>query len=76
MRSAAKSIPYLETVTMKPCLLVILALFCASASAQQQSGNIYVATTGSDSNPGTLAKPFATFQRASRPRGRRRDEKP
>jgi len=49
---------------MKPCLLVILALFCASASAQQQSGNIYVATTGSDSNPGTLAKPFATFQRA------------
>ena len=34
------------------------------ATTTQGAGDFFVATNGSDSNPGTLAKPFATLQKA------------
>ena len=37
---------------------------CASAPAKAGPAQIFVATTGNDTNPGTLEKPFATLQRA------------
>jgi hypothetical protein len=37
---------------------------CAFAPAKAQPTQLFVATTGNDTNPGTLAKPFATLQRA------------
>ncbi|MEI7901441.1 MAG: PDZ domain-containing protein [bacterium] len=42
------------------CLWIGVCGCCVSA----QAGNYYVATDGNDMNPGTLAKPFATLQRA------------
>ena len=42
-----------------------IALFlCSAASTEGQVARVFVAANGSDSNPGTLAKPFATLQRA------------
>jgi len=38
----------------------------AAAFVEARASEIFVATDGSDSNPGTLEKPFATFQRAQR----------
>jgi hypothetical protein len=43
----------------------IAAMFAAAGSASAAvTGNLYVATTGSDSNPGTQAKPVKTIARA------------
>lgn len=41
-------------------ILVVLALFCSVACGT----TYYVSTSGSDSNPGTLALPWATLQKA------------
>src|SRR5262245_50510374 len=40
-------------------------LAAALAPRQAQAADYYVATTGSDSNPGTMAQPFATLQRGA-----------
>src|SRR6516164_2656823 len=37
-----------------------------TASAQQVGPGFYVATFGSDNNPGTLAQPFATLRKAQK----------
>jgi len=44
--------------------ITIVMSLCASAPTGAQSAQIFVATTGNDTNPGTLEKPFATLQRA------------
>ena len=46
-------------------LIVALLLPLARMPAQAQGGAYYVATTGSDANPGTLALPWATLQHAA-----------
>jgi parallel beta-helix repeat protein len=43
----------------------LLASTVAVAAATPSIYHLYVATTGSDSNPGTQAKPFKTIQRAA-----------
>src|SRR5262245_46786093 len=46
-------------------LLVLTGLLVSVIAARSAgAADYYVATTGSDSNPGTLAQPFATLQRA------------
>ena len=45
------------------CCAAVLML-SALVSAEAQPAQILVAATGSDTNPGTLEKPFATLQRA------------
>lgn len=47
---------------MKPIFLNILTLLVLAAM-NAQAATYYVATTGSDSNPGTEAQPFQTIQR-------------
>jgi len=47
---------------MRILLLVVPAVLAGRSTAP--AGTCYVAPTGSDTNPGTLAKPFATLQRA------------
>jgi membrane-associated protease RseP (regulator of RpoE activity) len=42
----------------------MLLSLCAPASAEARPAKIFVAANGSDTNPGTLEKPFATLQRA------------
>lgn len=49
---------------MKPSILFIL-LICISAALGQTNASFYVATTGNDSNPGTLAAPWRTIQHAA-----------
>ncbi|RYG62463.1 signaling protein, partial [bacterium] len=44
-----------------PCLVAFL---CALLSPRLMAEEIFVQPTGSDRNPGTLQKPFATLQRA------------
>ena len=44
--------------------ITMMISLCAFASAKAQPAQLFVATTGNDTNPGTLAKPFATLQRA------------
>lgn len=39
-------------------------VFFSCASAEARPAEIFVAANGSDTNPGTLEKPFATLQRA------------
>src|SRR3981189_585777 len=46
---------------MNPKQILIFALFFARPASALE---LYVATDGSDSNLGTRAKPFATFERA------------
>jgi hypothetical protein len=48
-------------------LIIILLIFAQSLSARQANTikKYYVATTGSDQNPGTLAEPFRTIQKAA-----------
>ena len=41
------------------CALLVFAALASASAAQAR--NYYVATTGSDSNPGTLAQPFRTI---------------
>jgi hypothetical protein len=51
--------------TNKLLSFTIAAMFAAAGSASAAvTGNLYVATTGSDSNPGTQAKPVKTIARA------------
>jgi hypothetical protein len=57
-------------IGMRLCLIFMLAAFAfsdAQAALKKKGGGggaFYVATTGNDSNPGTLAQPFATLPRA------------
>jgi len=44
--------------------IAMMMSLCASAPAEARPAQIFVATTGNDTNPGTLEKPFATLQRA------------
>jgi len=44
--------------------LLILILTAPQGLAQNPAADFYVAVNGSDNNPGTLDKPFATLQRA------------
>jgi|CXWL01.1.fsa_nt_gi parallel beta-helix repeat protein len=44
---------------------IVLALMCAIGSARVQAATYYVATTGLDTNAGTLASPFKTIKRGS-----------
>jgi hypothetical protein len=51
-------------MSMTPSTLLIL-LICVSAALGQTNSSFYVATTGDDSNPGTLAAPWRTIQHAA-----------
>ena len=44
---------------------VVLSFACVSAAFGQPNSSFYVATTGSDSNPGTQSAPWRTVQRAA-----------
>jgi len=44
--------------------IAMMMSLCASAPAEARPAQMFVATTGNDTNPGTLEKPFATLQRA------------
>src|SRR3954466_5714611 len=46
-----------------PALLLVLPVWCAVARAQ--AAEYYVSPTGSDSNAGSLAAPFATLQKGN-----------
>ena len=43
----------------------VILLTCISAAFGQTNSSFYVATTGNDSNPGTLAAPWRTIQHAA-----------
>ncbi len=45
--------------------VVCLTIFAALSAAPAFAANLYVATTGSDTNPGTSAAPFKTILKAS-----------
>jgi hypothetical protein len=50
------------------CGSVLVGLLAAAGlfrAATAQAAEFYVATTGSDSNPGTMAQPFATLQKGA-----------
>jgi len=51
-------------MTTKLIYVAMLLSLCAPASAEARPAKIFVAANGSDTNPGTLEKPFATLQRA------------
>jgi hypothetical protein len=51
----------LQNDSMKSIFPLLLLIFASSAFAQ----DIYVSTSGSDSNPGTLSQPFLTIQKAN-----------
>jgi hypothetical protein len=59
-----------KLITFVPNVRVNLLLYCgfavlaSSPAMAAVTGNLYVATTGSDSNPGTQAKPLKTIDRA------------
>ena len=51
------------------CGCSLISLLCAAASVAAEEAKMpgkvfYVATNGSDENPGTKGKPFATLERA------------
>ena len=46
-------------------LFFFLSLTCVSAAFGQTNSSFYVAATGNDSNPGTLAAPWRTIQHAA-----------
>ena len=51
---------------LKSCLIFLMVLsFISTASAIAHAATYYVATTGSDSNPGTEAQPWRTVQHAA-----------
>jgi hypothetical protein len=54
----------LGVMGMKLSILLIF-LICISAAFCQTNSSFYVATTGDDSNPGTLAAPWRTVQHAA-----------
>lgn len=58
-RSSRKS--FIKTITKGMAVLTLLAGCAAMATAT----DYYVSTTGSDTNPGTAAKPFKTIQKAA-----------
>src|SRR3954469_16439603 len=47
----------------KSLAITFLALAILLAGRSARATDYYVATTGSDSNPGTMASPFATLQK-------------
>src|SRR5207249_5929857 len=47
----------------QPALLIVCLAACLAAEPASAT-DFYVATNGSDANPGTRAKPFATLERA------------
>jgi hypothetical protein len=51
-------------VLMKNVICATVLLLCAFAPVEALSAQVFVATTGNDTNPGTPEKPFATLQRA------------
>jgi len=51
-----------------------MILAAAMASQMAVAGEYYVAAQGNDNNPGTLAKPFATLQRAQQAARKQRSE--
>ena len=63
MRSVIPNLILSSSLTdiMKKILLTLLAIVCAMTLSAR---DIYVATTGSDSNAGTLEAPYATIQKA------------
>lgn len=58
----------LRTPVMNTCLKLLLLIVCLillpSRGLAQPAATYYVATTGSDTNPGTYALPFATINKA------------
>ena len=50
---------------MKLSAIFFIVLPCISAAFGQTNSSFYVATTGDDSNPGTLAAPWRTIQHAA-----------
>ena len=42
----------------------LLLLFCTTAGAVTATADLFVSPTGSDANPGSRAKPFATLEHA------------
>ena len=58
MKSARKLSAKVERLSLLSGLVFSLGLFAANRAL---AADYYVATTGSDSNPGTQASPFATL---------------
>ena len=52
----------------------LLLCVCSLASAEMPGTKVFVAPNGNDANPGTLAKPFATLQRAQQEARKQRSE--
>lgn len=50
---------------MALCVLVVLGSFVWNPQVSEAATSYYVATTGSDTNSGTLASPFRTIQKAA-----------
>ena len=53
-----------RAVAWMTALIVIAVLPCRSAYAEGKPSVLYVATDGAHKNPGTMAEPFATLERA------------
>ena len=62
MKAARRLSTKVKRLSLLFALVFGLGLFAAS---QALATEYYVATTGSDSNPGTLAAPFATLQKGA-----------
>jgi len=62
MKSARKLSAKVERLSLLSGLLVGLGLFAANRAS---AAEYYVSPTGSDSNPGTQASPFATLQKGA-----------
>ena len=59
MKKSIATTFYLASIFLLSCLPS-----CAGSGTSTRTGDLYVSTTGSDQNPGTLAKPFLTPERA------------
>lgn len=60
MQNAAKFVPTTRSFLKTACSAAVLLAACGSAMA----ADLYVSTVGSDSNPGTQARPVKTIARA------------
>lgn len=59
----------------KKIFLIALSILCVAVLAKARPVEIFVASNGNDKNPGTLAQPFATLQRAQQEAQKRKPAK-
>jgi hypothetical protein len=65
MKNAIATVFARRTTTLLACSAAVLFAASGSASAATSIYHLYVATTGSDSNTGTSAKPYKTITKAA-----------